>query len=217
MMRIVILCVFAANALRAQQPMPHPESGTHADSMARAVASIVRLPPSAFPEIPRAVRGVLEFRDCLIPQRHVSIGDTTLAGREADRAVRSNVLRGQFFERGKFAWAVLCSAHGITSIVFLPDDGSLLSTASGQEMTELSSRPDATWIQPDGGGAWTLRATMFLAKASAIDRARDGAKLDRAEKARPVHDGLVMADMSDGSGYTIYWTGRRWIQVASYD
>jgi hypothetical protein len=112
---------------------------------------------------------------------------------------------------------VICSAHGVTSILFIPDVKNPVSSPSGHEFMELSSAPDASWIQRDRADGWALLMTIDLAKAAGINRTRDGARLDRAEKAQPVHDGLRVADIIDGSGYTIYWTGRRWIQVSSYD
>jgi hypothetical protein len=219
-MRNVALCIgsiaaLAASTVAAQQPEKVVGS-TRADSVTQALASLVRLSPSAFPALPRAVREELEMRSCRIPQPPANMRNTTKAGRKANLAVRANVVRGQFFERGKFAWAVICSAHGITSIMFIPEDVSRGSMI-GAEMAPLSASPDASWIAGDGEGHWTVQPTILLAKASGINRTRDGVKLDRAEKARPVHDGLMVADTLDGSGWTIYWTGRRWIQVSSYD
>ena len=160
---------------------------------------------------------IYSWRDDTTRDRPASVGDSSAAGRKADLAMRTNVLHGQFFERGKFAWVVICSAHGVTSIVLIPDDDSQTSVPKTIETPNVQSAPDTAWIERDRAGGWGLNTTIFLSGASQIDRAHDGAKLDRVERARPVHDGITIADMLDGSGYTLYWTGRRWIQVASYD
>jgi hypothetical protein len=216
MIRIALLCACAGGVLRAQQTVPRADSTDHSDSRARAVASLVRFAPSAFPEIPRGVRQALERRGCVIPQNFASTHDTTAETRNAELADRANVVHGQFFERGKTEWAVICSAHGTTSIMFIPDDTTRRSTIS-PKMAQLSASPDSTWVERNYDGGWVVDPAIFLTKASTINRTRDGAKLDSAERARPIHDGLQVADMLDGSGYTIYWTGRRWIQVSSYD
>ncbi len=64
-------------------------------------------------------------------------------------------------------------------------------------MAQLSASPDSSWIEHDRDGGWTLQPTILLAKASTINRTRDGAKLDSEEKARPKHDGLQIADTLD--------------------
>lgn len=88
-------------------------------------------------------------------------------------------------------WAVICSAHGITSIMFIPDDVGR-GPPLAKVMAQLSASPDSSWIQHDRAGEWTVEPTIMLAKASSINRGKDGVKLDRAERARPVHDGLVV-------------------------
>jgi hypothetical protein len=65
---------------------------------------IVRLPPSAFPELPVVVRAELERRGCTIPQLKKG-------------AALSNVIHGQFAVRGRTDWAVLCSVQGSSSIL----------------------------------------------------------------------------------------------------
>jgi hypothetical protein len=65
---------------------------------------IVRLPPSAFPEIPRNVATELQRRGCSIPQ-------------EAFTKNRHNVIKGQFARLGQVDWAVLCSIKGVSTIL----------------------------------------------------------------------------------------------------
>jgi hypothetical protein len=60
---------------------------------------IVRLPPTAFPELPRNVVRELQRRGCSIPQ-------------EAFTKKPHNVITGQFARPGERDWAVLCSNIG---------------------------------------------------------------------------------------------------------
>jgi hypothetical protein len=65
---------------------------------------IVRLPPSAFPELPRNVVSELQRRGCTIPQ-------------EALSKKRNNVIKGQFARPGQVDWAVLRSIKGVSTIL----------------------------------------------------------------------------------------------------
>jgi len=65
---------------------------------------IVRLPPSAFPELPRNVVSELQRRGCSIPQ-------------EAFTKKPHNVIKGQFARPGQLDWAVLCSIKGVSTIL----------------------------------------------------------------------------------------------------
>jgi hypothetical protein len=60
---------------------------------------IVRLSPTAFPELPRIVVRELQNRACAIPQ---------VAGFHK----RQNVIRGEFAKPGQTDWAVLCWVKG---------------------------------------------------------------------------------------------------------
>src|ERR1022692_1819114 len=65
---------------------------------------MVRLPPSAFPELPRNVVKELQRRGCSIPQ-------------EAFSKKLNNVIKGQFARPGELDWAVLCSIKGVSTIL----------------------------------------------------------------------------------------------------
>jgi hypothetical protein len=64
--------------------------------------SVVRLRPTAFPELPKNLASELDRRGT-IPQPYT------------DR--RANVIRGEFAKPGQTDWAVLCSFHGVSSIL----------------------------------------------------------------------------------------------------
>ena len=65
---------------------------------------IVRLPPTAFPELPRNLSSELRRRGCGIPQ-------------DAFSKKPANVIRGHFAAANQTDWAVLCSAKGISTIL----------------------------------------------------------------------------------------------------
>lgn len=65
---------------------------------------IVRLPPTAFPALPRNVVRKLQRLGCTIPQ-------------EAYTNDPHNVIRGEFAKPGQTDWAALCSVNGVSSIL----------------------------------------------------------------------------------------------------
>lgn len=92
------------NAARSPQVLPVADTSMRArfDSAAKEIR---RLPPSAFPELPKAFAAQLERLGCTIPQ-------SAYAGR------LGNVIHGSFGARGQDDWAVLCSRNG-TSVVLV--------------------------------------------------------------------------------------------------
>jgi hypothetical protein len=64
---------------------------------------VVRLSPTAFPELPKNLLAELQRRGCTIPQ---------LSNMEG----RQNVIKGEFAKPGQTDWAVLCSIGRISSI-----------------------------------------------------------------------------------------------------
>jgi hypothetical protein len=69
-----------------------------------AERQIVRLTPTAFPDLPAGVVRELERRGCTIPQ-------------EASSRRPNNIIKGEFARRGQTDWAVLCSVNGISTIL----------------------------------------------------------------------------------------------------
>ena len=71
---------------------------------AEAARRVVRLPATAFPELPANVVRELQRRTCTVPQSYPV-------------TKRSNVISGQFAKPGQTDWAVMCSAKGASSIL----------------------------------------------------------------------------------------------------
>ncbi len=65
---------------------------------------IIRLPPTAFPELPADAIRELGRRGCTVPQ-------------EAYANKRHNVIKGEFAKPNQRDWAVLCSVKGVSTIV----------------------------------------------------------------------------------------------------
>ena len=65
--------------------------------------SIRRIPPTAFPELPKNLATELKRRRCTIPQPSTDS--------------KENVIRGEFAKPGQTDWAVLCSTQSSTSLL----------------------------------------------------------------------------------------------------
>ena len=101
---------------------------------------IVRLSPTAFPELPRAVASELDHRGCTVPQ-------TPHTKR------RQNVISGEFARPGQTDWAVLCSVNRTSWL------GTLFSTphyvssilvfwnGSAKDPAEIAPKEDRTFLQ----------------------------------------------------------------------
>jgi hypothetical protein len=89
--------------------------------------SIGRLPPTAFPELPKNLVAELKRRGCSIPQPYTN--------------QKANVIRGAFAKPGQTDWGVLCSAKGFSSIL-------VFWNGSERNPAEIAKwqEPDATVI-----------------------------------------------------------------------
>jgi hypothetical protein len=111
------------------------------------VAQMKRLAPSAFPDLPNAVRGELERRGCTIPQAN---------GRQPN-----NVVRGEFAKSGQRDWALFCStneAGGYTTRLLVFWNGTAQSPA------EFESFPDGEYL------SWNVDAPsqVFLSRSLSV-------------------------------------------------
>jgi hypothetical protein len=88
---------------------------------------IVRLPPTAFPELPGNVVRKLEHRGCSIPQTAYTKGP-------------HNVIRGEFSKPGQTDWAVLCSVKGASTIL-------VFWNGSAKNPAELAQMEDRIYLQ----------------------------------------------------------------------
>lgn len=101
---------------------------TTRDDWRRADEAIVRLQPSAFPDLPAELRTDLEQRGCTIPQPYN-------AG-----AQKKNVISGAFTSAGQNDWAVLCS-HAKRSAILVFHGG------HSSRVDSLAEEPDSQYLQ----------------------------------------------------------------------
>lgn len=102
-----------------------------------AAKQIRRVSPEAFPNLPPEIRTELRNRGCLIPEQ-------TAINEEAPGQWR-NVIEGEFFEKGKTSFAVLCSVSEWSSILVFRD-------ASDHHPDELAKSEDKNQLQGIGNG-----------------------------------------------------------------
>lgn len=94
----------------------------------------VRLPPSAFTDLPSQIVKYLEGQGCTIPQSFVTRNP-------------HNVIKGEFAKRGQTDWAVLCSRNRESSII-------VFWGGSVKHRSELTKERDYDYLQVttgDGG------------------------------------------------------------------
>jgi hypothetical protein len=100
-----------------------------------AAKQIRRLPVDAFSGLPATIREQLRKRGCLIPQQ-------TFSDPAPDR---QNAVQGEFFEKGKPAWAVLCSVNESSSIL-------VFRNVADDAPEELAASEDRNQLQGAGNG-----------------------------------------------------------------
>jgi hypothetical protein len=88
---------------------------------------IVRLSPTAFPEVPHNVVRELQRRGCTIPQ-------------EAFTKKPHNVIKGEFARPGQTDWAVLCSVKGVSTIL-------VFWNGSENNLAEITALEDHIFLQ----------------------------------------------------------------------
>jgi hypothetical protein len=165
------------------------------DEWAAAARAIRRLPPSAFPQLPREVQDALERRRCTIPQSFYP-----------DRS--HNVISGAFARPRQRDWAVLCSVDGRSTILIFWAGGVRAAPA------ELAPADDAIFLQGIGNGQ--------IGYSRAIDRADTAWIREHAEAydgplpKRLDHDGINDAFVEKGS-QVFYYEDGTWRELAGSD
>lgn len=157
---------------------------------ARADDETVRLSPDAFPEVPPAVRGELKRRGCTVPQTYGIDG-------------LHNVISGRFTSAAATDWAALCSRDGATSLLVFPG-------ASAEAAMELSSSPDAEWLQTIGANA--IGFSRAISVASADDVRREHRRSGGAPLPPLDHEGIDQAFIENMSD-VLYWHDGRWLEL----
>jgi hypothetical protein len=161
----------------------------------RADRATIRLSPSAFPALPRAVRRELERRGCVIPQAF------------SNRAPH-NIVRGRFTSSAHHDWAVLCSRRQVSSILVFRG-GSVAS------VLQLARQPDRGYLQTVGpGGVIGFSRAIGVADPKFI---REHHEWYGGPQPPPLeHDGIN--DMFVEKASIVWYRYRgRWLQLTGAD
>jgi hypothetical protein len=148
-----------------------------------------RLSPNAFPDLPPAIAARLRARTCLIPQ-------------PAAAGAPGNVIRGEFFEKGKLAWAVLCLTQGSSVILAFQSD-------TDAHPAELAPAPDQNYVE-DGA---------YARQISAVDRKFmvEHYRAYGGPEPPPIdHQGIDDAFLEKAS-VTYYWYQGQWRKLTGSD
>jgi len=94
-------------------------------------SAIKRLPPKAFSQLPTQIVNDLEKRGCTIPQIY------------ANQA--SNVIHGEFKQKGIIDWAILCSSNNISTIL-------IYWAGDPNSVDAIRESPDRKWLQSGSDG-----------------------------------------------------------------
>lgn len=172
---------------------PHGKDGR--GNLHVADPTLERLPPSAFPQLPKSVLENLRARGCTIPQAGF-------------KPKPNNVISGEFAKRGQTDWAVLCSRGGASSILVFWG-GSVKSTAA------LAKAPDAAyWLGNDREGFHYYRQIMTADREYILVHYKE---YGRGEFIPPInHDGIDDGFLEKGSEVNYYYRGK-WLSLPGAD
>lgn len=153
----------------------------------RSTAYFIRhLPVASFPQLPAPVAAELARRGCLIPQTYEAHGP-------------ENVIEGSFERHGSSDWAVLCSAHGMASLLVF------FASRPAAEPFVLASSPETERLQPHPPDAG-LGFNWSISAASPADVHDAQAGLDPRPPAID-HDALADSTLDHDTVYHFYAKG----------
>lgn len=164
-----------------------------------AAKNIRRLAVDAFPALPPAIREELRNRGCLIPQQTFSDDQ---AGNQPQ-----NVIEGEFFEKGRASWAVLCSVNESSSILVFRD-------ASDRHPEDLAKSEDKDQLQGAGKGRIAYSRQLAPADRKFI---MDHYRAYGGPEPPPIdHQGIDDAFEGKAS-VTYYWYRGEWKKLTGAD
>jgi len=163
----------------------------------KADAEILRLQPSAFPEIPASIARELVRRGCLIPQ----------AEQWTDGS--HNVISGQFRRPSQTDWAIVCSIDRVSSLLIFWN-----GSAVDVENVNGERRPDRFYLQGMGDHRPTFsRLIQAVGKKYILDHY---ARYDGPEPPPIDHEGIDSAFAGKGSTI-LYWYKGEWLHLQGAD
>ena len=165
----------------------------------RADVDTRRLPPSAFPNLPPAIRSDLERRGCVIPQ---SFG----------AKVPENVISGAFTRRGDVDWAVLCSIRRVSAILVYRE-GSI------HNVDHLRRSPDSAFLQVVSHDLRGNEVAGYSRSIGAVDAKHIVEHSNDFGGPKPPaidHEGIEDSFVGKGSSI-LYWHQGRWLRLTGMD
>jgi hypothetical protein len=160
----------------------------------RADEQTVRLKPSAFPNLPTAVRAELEHRDCTIPQ--------PFGGNQP-----RNVVSGSFVVAGQTDWAVLCSRNKRSAIL-------VFGSGRTDKVDEFADEPDMQYLQVVTRDNKIGYSRVLTSVPEVVLRKRIGLRTSKLWSID--HNGIEDAFMEKGSTLW-YRSGTKWVKRSSGD
>lgn len=155
-------------------------------------ATVERLSPSTFRQLPPRISAYLTRRGCTIPQSF-------------EQRTPHNVISGEFIERGHRAWAVLCSRSERSAIL-------VFKGSASRPAAMLAEEADQHYLQSIGPGG-RVAYSRLISSVSPNDilgrqGAYDGPSFD--------HDGIVDAFAGKASVVRYCFAGK-WLALAGAD
>jgi hypothetical protein len=126
-------------------------------------------------------------------------------GEDSAAVIAHVAYRAPLLAPGKSAWAVLCAGDSAREVLVYAEPVHATSAPVARLRLRASSAEEGceNWIG-------LLDARGMRAVVAADKRRGRAARLRRAERARPLHAGLVDG-LCEGEGSVVrYWTGARW-------
>jgi hypothetical protein len=200
----VLLCLTAHAARAAATPLrtasaESPPIATPSENAGHAAgATIDRLPPRSFPDLPAPIVDALERRGCSVPQL-----DSMFIGLTRPH----NVVRGRFGRGPERDWAVLCSRDEVSTILVFWDD-------STESPAELERRADASYLQSVAPQA--VAYSRYIATAPPADIVASHRAHGGPEPPPLTHDGIADGYAEKGS-VILYWQDGTWLQLTGAD
>ncbi len=158
-------------------------------------SAIKRLPPAAFPQLPKAIVRSLDAHGCTVPQTY------------SDPSPH-NVIKGEFRSRGQKDWAVLCSISGMSSIW-------IFWRGSANAISKIAGETDLTYLQDvDGHGTPGFsRSIEVVGKDYIIEHY----KAYNGLKPPPInHQGIDDGHLEKASTVRYYYRGK-WLELHGAD
>jgi hypothetical protein len=161
-------------------------------ALARDDAETVRLPPSAFRDIPGDIRKDLERRGCTVPQAY-------------SNKTPHNVIRGRFITPKQWDLAVLCSREHVSTVLVFRGEKT-------KSVDELGAEPDATFLR-DVGGATGYARSLSVAEPDYIMQ-----RNARYAGPKPKFDHEGIEDLYIQKGSAVwYWSDGKWLPLHGSD